>query len=198
MGVATLLSGILIKSHTPPPNELAGKQQSLQEHPDSENGHPHGISSWPASLASRIDVRMLLIGSLLPDFIDKPIGWVLFKDTLSSGRIYGHTLLFLIVITLAGLYLYRRCHKTWLLALSFGTFTHLILDLMWRAPKTLLWPLYGLMFERATYPENWILIIGDMVHFAMNHPITLIPEIVGALVDVWFAWSLLHKHRPSA
>jgi len=198
LGVATLLNGILIKSHTPPKNELAGKQQSLQEPSDSENGYARGISSWPASLASRIDARLLLIGSLLPDIIDKPVGWVFFRDTFSNGRIYGHTLLFLIVITLGGLYLYWRRHKTWLLALSFGTFTHLILDLMWRAPKTLLWPLYGWQFEREAYPENWILIIYDIIHFTLNHPIMSIPEIAGVLVLAWFGWSLLHKRKPSA
>jgi len=88
------------------------------------------------------------LGSLLPDIIDKPVGQFFFRDTFSNGRIFCHTLLFLILITLAGLCLYRSRGKTWLLGFSFGTFMHLIQDQMWLEPRTFLWPLYGFAFEK--------------------------------------------------
>jgi len=43
-----------------------------------------------------------------------------------------------------GLYLHKNYQKAWLLAIATGMFTHLMLDSMWAAPQTLLWPLYGL------------------------------------------------------
>jgi len=58
-------------------------------------------------LGSHIDIRLLLIGSLLPDIIDKPTGQVLFRETFSNGRIFCHTLLFIILVTVIGLLLYR-------------------------------------------------------------------------------------------
>ncbi len=62
--------------------------------------------SWFASLSKYIDIRILIIGSLLPDIIDKLVGQYFFQETFSYGRIYAHTLLFLVIITAVGFYLY--------------------------------------------------------------------------------------------
>jgi hypothetical protein len=35
--------------------------------------------------AGSLDIRLLLLGSLLPDIIDKPVGIYFFRDTVSSG-----------------------------------------------------------------------------------------------------------------
>ena len=48
-------------------------------------------ASWLALPRGGIDYRVLLVGSLLPDIIDKPVGQVLFHDTFSNGRIFCHT-----------------------------------------------------------------------------------------------------------
>ncbi len=144
------------------------------------------------SLADRADIRLLLIGSLLPDIVDKPIGRFLFRDTFSNGNIYCHTLLFLIVITLAGLYLYRSWKQTWLLVLSFGTFTHLILDTTWQTPRTLLWPLYGLSFERYSLINfsDWI---QGLFHALLITPAIGITEFMGAAIVIWFVWLLVRR-----
>lgn len=147
--------------------------------------------SWLTSLADKIDIRILLIGSLLPDIIDKPVGMLFFRETISNGRIYCHTLLFLILITLAGIYLYRSHHRIYLLVLSFGTFTHLVLDQMWRAHQTLLWPFYGLAFEKVDITE-WLPGIFDAL---LTNPATYLPELVGAVILVWFAIILLLRRK---
>jgi membrane-bound metal-dependent hydrolase YbcI (DUF457 family) len=144
-------------------------------------------------LADRIDIRLLLIGSLLPDIIDKPVGMLFFRDTFSNGQIFSHTLLFFAVITLGGLCLYRRRDKTWLLVLSFGTFTHLILDAMWRKPRTLLWPLYGFSFEKIDL-TNWL---PEKWHIWLTEPTILISEFVGAVVVISFLWLLVRRGKPS-
>ena len=140
------------------------------------------------SLLKRIDIRLLLVGSLLPDIIDKPIGQLLFKDSLSNGRIFSHTLFFLILITFWGLFFHKRYGKTWFLFLSFGTLMHLILDQMWRAPRTLLWPILGLKFEPIDL-TGWI---EGMWHSLLTDPAIYIPELIGLLVLIWFLWMLLH------
>lgn len=128
--------------------EVEGLEPPSQAFSD-QNHDSWGGASWFTSLGNSIDMRLLLVGSLLPDIIDKPVGMFFFRDSLSNGRIFCHTLLFLILVTVAGLYFYRRYSKTWLLAFSFGTLTHLVFDQMWRTPQTLFWPLFGLPFERA-------------------------------------------------
>lgn len=105
--------------------------------------HPSGISAF----VKRQDLRLLLLGSLLPDIIDKPVGHFFFRETLSNGRIYSHTLLFLLIISLGGYLLYRRGHL-WLVTLAIGTFWHLILDEIWLSPRTLLWPFFGTAFQK--------------------------------------------------
>ena len=67
--------------------------------------------SWFALLSSYVDIRLLLLGSLLPDIIDKSVGQVFFRETFASGRIFSHTLLFLIIITGVGFYLYKWKQK---------------------------------------------------------------------------------------
>lgn len=77
------------------------------------------------------------------------------RKTFSSGRIFGHTLLFSILPTLAGIYSYKRYREAQPLILSFGTIIHLILDAMWRRPKALFWPVRGHRFEKEN-TSHWI------------------------------------------
>jgi len=170
-----LLNSTLVKSHAlPKTNGLEKQTQHLRGLPASQSGYAGSITSWLSSLASRIDIRILLIGSLLPDIIDKPVGLYFFRDTINNGRIYCHTLLFLIVITLIGLGIYRGLKQSWVLALSFGTFMHLILDSMWWTPRTLFWPLYGFSFEKAGLP----LWIEDIIYALLNDPMLFMSKAV--------------------
>lgn len=146
-------------------------------------------TSWFSSLANHVDIRILLVGSLLPDIIDKPVGQILFRDTFSNGRIFCHTLLFLLVITLAGLYRYKRNRKMWLLTLSFGTLMHLTLDQMWLSSQTLLWPLYGFAFPRVDL-SRWL---ENILIALRTVPSVYVPEIIGALVLSIFLWQLMRS-----
>ena len=146
---------------------------------------------WIDRLAAKVDLRVLLIGSLLPDIIDKPLGMLFMAGTFSSGRIFAHTLIFLVLLAAAGWYLYRRRHRTWLLALAFGTFTHFIFDQMWRSPGTLLWPAFGLGFSR-TDISDWL---PHIFHNLFTDPSVYVPELAGLIVLVWFAWLVLRRHK---
>jgi len=138
-----------------------------------------------------MDIRFLLIGSLLPDIIDKPVGLIILRDTINNGRIFAHTLLFLVLLTLTASYFYRRYHDTRLLAFSLGTFTHLILDRMWRTPRTLFWPVFGLTFEKLEFTfTSWI---SYILHNLTTYPHVLIPELIGAAIVIWFTWILIRR-----
>lgn len=150
--------------------------------------------SWYANLARYADIRLLLVGSLLPDIIDKSVGLYLFRETFSNGRIFSHTLLFLIIITAVGIYLFQQHQRVWLLTLSFGTFTHLILDEMWQTPQTLFWPFLGLAFARIE-PENWLLNIFQAL---LSRPDVFIPEVVGLVILLWFGLVLVGRKKVGA
>ena len=141
------------------------------------------------SLAQHIDIRVLLIGSLLPDIIDKPLGQIIFHNTISSGRIFCHTVLLLLLIIIPGIYMYIKCKRNLLLVLSFGTFTHLIFDKMWLAPHTLFWPLYGWSFPRGD--SNILIFFKGMLMELLSSPSTYLSEIIGAIVVLIFTWRLV-------
>ena len=137
-------------------------------------------NSWFDSLRERLDFRLLLIGSLLPDIIDKPTSF-LFGGIFSYGRTVAHTLLFLLIITLAGVYLCRR-GKLWLIVLSSGTFMHLILDQMWLYHEILLWPFFGLAFPSADPVDSTLKMFGNL----FSVPSVYVPEIIGLLILGYF------------
>lgn len=168
-------------------NEVDGVSPPGNSH--SSNNHPNSKTSFFRSLANRVDIRFLLVGSLLPDIIDKPIGVYFFRETFSNGRIFSHTLLFLVSITIVGLLIKKYSGKTWGLALSFGTLFHLILDEMWLTPKTLLWPLFGIGFEKYEI-GNWVM---NILHGLLENPKLYVPEIIGFVLIMWFVWELLHR-----
>lgn len=145
-------------------------------------------SSKP-SLMSQIDIRLLLLGSLLPDIIDKPLGHIFLRNTIDNGRIYCHTLLFTIIISLAAFYLWKYKHKTWLLPVAFGVLMHLVLDEMWLTHHTLLWPLYGWAFPE----EQWDFYWGEIIHKFVFYPSIYVPEIIGGLILICVAILMVHK-----
>lgn len=193
LGTAVLLNAALSKGYplTTKGNKLKGRLPPSSELVPAQNRTSGNRASWLASLGNRIDIRLLLIGSLLPDIIDKPVGQFFFRDTFSNGRIFCHTLLFLLIITLTGLYLYRSYGKVWLLVLSFGTFTHLIFDQMWLEPRTLLWPLYSFAFNRIDLTD-WT---SGIFHALLTNPSVYIPELIGASILIWFVLVLVLRGK---
>jgi inner membrane protein len=131
----------------------------------------------------RFDYRLIILGSMLPDIIDKPVGQWLFKDVFSNGRIFSHTLLFLLVIIFVGFWLYLKMGRNGIINVASGVLVHLGLDVMWLVPCTFFWPICGLEFVKMDL-SNWLeAILRELSH----DPFTFIPEIVGTAVIIYFA-----------
>lgn len=193
LGAALLVNTALRKDYTRRGGE--GKtgvppRRSLEAEP-TQNALSSGRVGQLTSLVHRVDIRVLLIASLLPDIMDKPIGQFFFRDIFSNGRIFFHTLLSLLLIALIGIYLYRSRGKTWLLVLGFGTFTHLISDQMWLTPRTLLWPLYGFAFEKLDLTA-WT---QNMFYALYTDPAVYVPEFLGIMILVWFGLVLVRRRK---
>lgn len=191
LGVATLWANALQGSyfHRNIKKEAIESSTPFPQVTSDTNDILGNKTSWFTSLGSRMDIRLLLIGSLLPDIIDKPLGIYIFPEALSNGRIFSHTILFLLVVTMAGIYLYRSRGKTHLLAVSLGVLTHLILDQMWLAPRTLFWPVYGIAFDKYG-TTDWIV---HLLHRVVTYPSDYIPELIGAAILIFFMITLVQK-----
>lgn len=126
-------------------------------------------------LISTLDFRIIAVFAMLPDIIDKVLGHLFFYGILNNGRLFAHTLVFLIVFSII-FYLVARTYW-WLYTLP--VLTHLVFDLMWQTPETLLWPTYGWGFERFDMNvwEHWSqALFGD--------PFVIATEIIGAIIII--------------
>ena len=128
------------------------------------------IIKWKPEWQPKFDIRWLALGIMLPDMIDKTIGLLIFRQYIDNGRIYAHTLIFSLALSvLAG-----HFRNRWAVSISFGAWTHLAFDRMWEVPETLFWPALRLDFPRTDFdPSRWIEIL-------LTDPYVYISEIVGA------------------
>ncbi|MFC2069984.1 metal-dependent hydrolase [Chloroflexota bacterium] len=137
----------------------------------------------------RIDYRLVMVGSILPDIIDKPI-FLLFGNTVTlSGRDYAHTLLFNLGLLIGGLILYRY-GKAWLFVISLSSLMHLILDRIWNCPKVLLWPLLGPLPGGET--TGWV---SERWYSIFTVPEAYIPEIIGLVILAAFLYKLVRSKK---
>ncbi|MDP2216447.1 MAG: metal-dependent hydrolase [Methanolobus sp.] len=145
-----------------------------------------------------IDYRYVIVGSMLPDIIDKTVGMILFADTFANGRIFAHALLFVVVLGAAGYYFYTRKGDHRLLTLAAGSLIHQLLDSMWKTPVTFLWPLLGWEFKRLEeYGSFWQFLQGVYGHLGdIGNPQMLslfMTELLGLAVIMVFGVGYLRK-----
>ena len=98
----------------------------------------------------------VLIGAILPDLIDKPVGEILLANSISNGRLFAHTLLFTFILLLIGTYLYKRngSGEKGVVLLGFASFIHLCEDQMWLSPETLFYPIFGFGFPQGIVEKH--------------------------------------------
>ncbi len=167
--------------------------------PDSSSGFSPITSKKPPRLYYRlnrikrrlgsIDYRLVLLGSLLPDILDKPLWLFAFSDIFPSGRDYAHTFLFNLVLFICGLILFRY-KKTWLLIISLCSIIHLILDQIWDNPTTLWWPILG-AFDRVE-TTTWL---PNIIHELPSDPSAYIFEIIGLVIIVLLSYRLIARRN---
>ena len=194
LGAGVLLDKSLIGSEPFSAESKSRSSSPMLSAPDCPSGNR---TSLLASVKNRLDYRFLLVGSLLPDLIDKPIGDILFYETFQNGRIFGHTLCFTICLAILGVGVYKKWRKLWLVILSFGSAIHLILDQMWLTPRTFLWPIYGWNFPKCD-STNFFQWLPEMFHTLVTNPYVYVSEIVGFGILAWFVAKLIRTGNGNA
>jgi inner membrane protein len=187
VGVAVMISGLVSSTRKDKATNNHQSQSFLGKDYPNNKRKSFFLANWFESLFNFVDIRLLVVGSILPDIIDKPLGMLL----LNNGRTYAHTLIVTLIVIIVGFYLYKSRKSIWLLTLSAGMFSHLILDQMWWSPHTFLWPLFTWGFPRG--PEtNWLTIwLSALIH----DPETYISEVIGILIIIGIAWLLIGKRK---
>ena len=159
------------------------------------------IAMMVPELKDRIDMRFVLVGALLPDLIDKPIGHIIFASSIGYGRIFGHTLLFVLILLAIGLFLRDRRQDA-AVCISFAAFLHLIEDRMWEIPEVLFYPMYGFDFPSGTITyEHWYDYFTTMLVNAYTPSLScvFVSEMVGicvvSVLCIAFAGSLIKDRK---
>ena len=140
------------------------------------------------------------VGSVLPDLIDKPLGHILLAGTVNFGRIYFHSLIFLLAFFILGYLVWWKYRSFIGFAVALGVLSHQALDLMWAEYWNWLWPFFGPfrgdsienffqygLIEEITNPSEWlaaIVILGIILGIAkIGSPDD--PSIVPAGISAW-------------
>jgi inner membrane protein len=124
-----------------------------------------------------IDYRLVALGSLLPDMVDRGIRAVSPRKWSRDQHLVGHTLLLNAPVVLAGITLAKQHRDSRLLGFGAASLSHLLVDPVVRSPRSLLWPLLGFGF-----PESR----------GLSRPLTMLSQIAaGAAVLA----TLLALHR---
>lgn len=153
-----------------------------------------GAETAALALAKRVDCRVLLLGAVLPDLIDKPLGVFILGSVFSYGRIFAHTIVFAVALSAFAGYLFVVKRKTWPLALAGGSVMHLVLDQMWLAPTVLFWPLFGWSFPRHD-TSFWLLqVLSNLI----GSPRGYLPEIIGVAILLQFLAIVARKGQLEA
>ena len=186
VGAATLVSGAISKFEHP----IGRRSQSLSNPSSPNNKKSLSEIIGLKSLSEFLDIRLLVVGSLFPDIIDKPLAFFGFGD----GRSITHTLLVTLAVLFTGLLLSMNYKKTWLLAIAIGMCTHLILDSMWFTPHTLFWPIYGWGFpspgQRIGFGQ-----INIWWSTLITNPTVDIFEGIGLVIISGIAWIIISQRK---
>ena len=138
-----------------------------------------------------VDYRLVIVASLLPDLVDKPLSHLLVGSYTYESRAFGHSLAFLGCFCLIMLIHYLWTRKSTLFPVCLGILLHDVFDEMWLQPGVLYWPLYGWTFPRSA--ENvWqsMIQIWDYRIHALD-----LYDNLGVLILLWFFMRLALNGR---
>lgn len=134
----------------------------------------------------KFDYRLVFLGAVLPDLIDKPLGfWIAPEFVNNSLRSVGHSIPFAVVFT-GATWLLTRKRGLWPTGgVALALVAHLVFDQMWQMPKALLWPFLGWSFPEGTVPLAW------WVHVHFGHPSMRPYDLLGTLILAIVAMRLI-------
>ncbi len=138
-------------------------------------------------IRDRINYWYVALGSILPDIIDKPIGRVIFANSIANGHLIAHTLIFSLLLAFAGFYLQKRHGDARLFMISVASFLHLLEDRLWEKPVNFFWPLFGWTFPPGK-ADDWINYFLNMLRssYVPGFSYVFISELLGSIIIMLF------------
>ena len=117
-----------------------------------------------------VDYRLMLVASLLPDLIDKPMRYLFGKYPIFNGSNYGHSLLFILILFIAAVAQWYYRNNFTALILCIGSLMHDVIDAV-------------------SHHDDW----ADRALFNTN--MLLIGEIIGGCILIYFFSGLVLHNK---
>jgi hypothetical protein len=124
------------------------------------------------------------IGSILPDLIDKPIGYIILWDSIGSGRIFFHGFWIMLLLLAVGVVIFLMIKNPLILSLGIGVLIHQFADSMWESPVNWFWPVFGSYSGRPHYEDYFMDIIS--VELSSVEEIFSFFFIIILIIVIWF------------
>lgn len=149
----------------------------------------HAISSFVLGIL--LHSPEFILGALIPDIIDKTVGYIF----VGTGRAFMHTAVLILIfstITLCA-YVKRKWFAPHMAFFTGGLAFHQFLDMMWTSPKVWLFPLLG-NFARSPTDPLWQAEHKIAIGATSPEEILLYIALITATMIV-IAWKLKKKRK---
>jgi hypothetical protein len=90
-----------------------------------------------------IDYRFIMIGSMLPDIIDKPLILLTASEPVGVAKFIAHSSVFIIVLLLIGGGYNLIYKRQGIILMACAGIAHMLEDSIWRFPQSFFWPYYN-------------------------------------------------------
>lgn len=148
-----------------------------------------------------IDYRVVMLGALLPDIIDKPIVEIVYGLRTHEGHLFAHTFIFSgLLIVIGTIYFLINKNKNVFL-LGICSLLHQLMDRMVLLPNIFSLPVFGVGSSIIPRHLDFIHKITAAVYNAVPYfedvkmyflePYVYIPEVIGFLVLFYFVCKLI-------
>jgi uncharacterized membrane protein len=124
------------------------------------------------------------IGAVLPDLIDKPLGYLI-VPSIGYGRFIFHNLILAVVLFIAGYLVWKYYASPVLFALDLGIISHQVLDSMWENPKMWIYPVLGTEIPHAASPGDFLLYLLETDLYNPVEWILLCACIIGTVAYIY-------------
>jgi membrane-bound metal-dependent hydrolase YbcI (DUF457 family) len=147
-----------------------------------------GLGFWHLTNDRRA-VILCIIGSIIPDLIDKPLG-LLLPSVLGGGRTLFHALLIILMLLLCIFMFIQSKERLLAAGVAFALLLHQLLDEMWLEPENWFFPLLGpftgymipdyirsYFWYEITNPYEWLCMLGTVVILVKTYRYTRDPSL---------------------
>lgn len=152
-----------------------------------------------------IDYRIVVLGSILPDIIDKPLVQIIYGLRNHDGHLIAHSFIFSVLLIALGIIIFFTKKNKNVLLLGFCSLIHQLFDKAILLPNIFLLPNVNssnfILLKRLEFVHNITLPIytrfpylrDTMTYF--EKPYVFISEVIGFIIIVYFICKLLKSKK---